>query len=813
MVAVINSIGMSADKETTILSRRKTMNSSTYKTIVWVSISAIFLAAVAFSSPGAAYAHSTSLFDAISKPTPPDQPLDNAKATEFISLLAGETENNLDDFWDAAKVDQANEAIAADFAKRGEMTNQTPQQFLDVFLEDVKKAVTDSDLLNNISMSLGRLLTSSDEGSNPPDNIPAPAPHVTPSTGKLNEEGVAALKQKLEAALKGVVEDEETQNGIFEVWNTRMAQMVGKTSSEMVDQFLKDAGIAVTESEQMDQLRASFTVAINEGEPIGEPQPAPAPVQSAQPVATPEEKQKPASTPEAEPAPSAAASPDKEPTPAPGPSVAPEPKPAPPVRVGTNPSLRRYIQGLKYDPRKLLAVSGDGGTLLTDEPKAEPTKTRKKGDKTIIRCLTTERSLKKNFDEVAILQPTKGVIYPGALIYADKSLTDGKPRPLTGLPRNPIDLRLDLPGLRKEGSFTIADPTNGKVESALNEALDFWNNSTSFKDGYINPSRSSFDSTQAFSSEQLALSLGFNAKWASGDASAQFKYASSAEKNVIVAVYKQVFYSVTFDAPNLPEQFFDSSVTPEEAKEVFAASPDMATDQLLVPSYVSSVDYGRIIMFRMETDKSTKSVDAQAAFKYVGGSFSVSAEAKAAYDNIIKNSSITVVLMGGSAEVSSQLNAAKNVEDLQAIIRGKNAVYSKNNPGVPIAYTVKFLKDNDIAKMGATTDYRTEECQVLNNRYVKILHNGAYFGEFRVTWDNEDGTTGMWESTQALAGEKFTIDIPADATNVKLVLKSWAGLVGERREAFNKVLTPEEQNKCYRVFGGSLGPGWDNNCD
>jgi thiol-activated cytolysin len=341
--------------------------------------------------------------------------------------------------------------------------------------------------------------------------------------------------------------------------------------------------------------------------------------------------------------------------------------------------------------------------LLTDEPKGEPTKTKKKGDKTIIRCLTTERSLKKNFEEVAILQPTKGVIYPGALIFADKELTDGKPRPLTGLPRAPIDLRLDLPGLRKEGSFTIADPTNGKVESAVNEALDFWNNSTSFKDGYVNPSRSSYASTVAYSSEQLALSLGFNAKWASGDASAQFKFASSAEKNVIVAVYKQVFYSVTFDAPNLPEQFFDQTVTPDEAKEVFAASAAMPTDQLQVPAYISSVDYGRIIMFRMETDKSTKSVDAQAAFNYAAGAVTVGGEAKAAYDNIIKNSSITVVLMGGSAEVSSQVNAAKRVEDLEAIIRGKNAVYSKNNPGVPIAYTVKFLKDNTIAKMGATT--------------------------------------------------------------------------------------------------------------
>ena len=627
--------------------------------------------------------------------------------------------------------------------------------------------------------------------------IPAPTPEDKPLTAEAAVEFVTSLDDQAENIMDDSLDLDgvtKAKANIAEAFGKR-GSMEGKTPRQIITAYLEDALGSTGDADMVNKMKAAFELLLDKEEGGGTTATTEPPAKTvATPevvklAATPEEEAKPAATPAA------------------------DPKPAPPVRAGANAPLRQYIRSLTYDPRKLLAVAADGGTILTDEPKGEPVKTKKKGDKTIIRCLTTDRSLKKNFDEVAILQPTKGVIYPGALIFADKELTDGKPRPLTGLPRAPIDLRLDLPGLRKEGSFTIADPTNGKVEGAVNEALDFWNNSTSFKDGYVNPSRSSYTSTVAYSSEQLALSLGFNVKWASGDASAQFKYASSSEKNVIVAVYKQVFYSVTFDAPNLPEQFFDSSVTPDEAKEVFAASADMPTDKLLVPSYVSSVDYGRIIMFRMETDKSTKSVDAQAAFNYAAGAVTVGADVKAKYDNIIKNSSITVVLMGGSAEVSSQVNAAKRVEDLEAIIKGKNAVYSKNNPGVPIAYTVKFLKDNSIAKMGATTDYRTEECTVLNNRYVKILHNGAYIAEFRVTWDNEDGAPGMWESTGAGAGEKFTIDIPADATNVKLVMKSWAGLIGERREAFNKVLTPEEQNKCYRATGGSLGPGWDNNCD
>ena len=57
---------------------------------------------------------------------------------------------------------------------------------------------------------------------------------------------------------------------------------------------------------------------------------------------------------------------------------------------------------------------------------------------------------------------------------------------------------------------------------------------------------------QAFSSQQVSLELGFSAKWASGNASAQLNTSSSTEHSVVVAYYKQVFYTVTMNTPGLP---------------------------------------------------------------------------------------------------------------------------------------------------------------------------------------------------------------------------------------------------------------------
>ncbi|MBK7708497.1 MAG: thiol-activated cytolysin family protein [Acidobacteria bacterium] len=596
----------------------------------------------------------------------------------------------------------------------------------------------------------------------------------------LNAADAAAFVQQLIDETENVLDDSQDLDGVEDLKgkiSTAFKQrgaMTGKTKKQIVDLFMADVKAAIEDEAVQGTISEALTAAMNaDGESTGTTEPT-EPTEPTTPTKT------------------------TEPT-----------KPTTPDRPNTNASLRQYIRSLQYDARKLLAVQGDGGTLIVDKEKGKKNE-RKPGNAKIIRCVRTERSLSKNFEDVAILQPTQGVIYPGALVYADQELVDGKPRPLTGLPRAPIDLRLDLPGLQDEGSFVIANPTDGKVQSAVNKALNFWNNSTSFKDGYINPSRSNYNSTIAYSSEQLAMSLGFNVKWASGDASAQFKYSSSSEKNVVVAVYRQVFYTVTFDAPNLPEQFFDSSVTAEEAKDAFNSENPSA------PAYVSSVNYGRIIMLRMETDKSTSAMEAQAAFNYAAGVVTVGATAEANYNKIISNSSITVVTMGGNAEVASEAVSARGAADLQRIIKGKNAVYSKNNPGVPIAYTVKFLKDNTVAKMGSTTDFVTEDCKELDNLWVKINHSGAYIAHFYANWDQPDPNNPEQmipmsrKEEGKTSGYQIKFDFPGDAENIRLKLENDTGLVWQpRREILNRILTPKELNSCFTVHGTTLGSGVD----
>jgi thiol-activated cytolysin len=88
--------------------------------------------------------------------------------------------------------------------------------------------------------------------------------------------------------------------------------------------------------------------------------------------------------------------------------------------------IDRYIRALQYDPRQLLSVLPDGSTSAV--PVGPETRDRQAGGGAVIICTKRQHSLGKNLDEVVILNPAAGAIFPGALVRADESLAEGTPR-------------------------------------------------------------------------------------------------------------------------------------------------------------------------------------------------------------------------------------------------------------------------------------------------------------------------------------------------------------------------------------------------
>ena len=404
-----------------------------------------------------------------------------------------------------------------------------------------------------------------------------------------------------------------------------------------------------------------------------------------------------------------------------GPGVGPE----------TNPdatSIGDYLAGLTYDADALLNVQPSDAART---PVDTTTTTEQDGNVERV-CTRTSYNLENNFEEIAILRPTADVIWPGSLVEANQSLLDGLPEPAR-FDRSPVKIRVDLPGIGANGTKTIERPDEANVQTAIDEALEWWN-ANAYEEGYVNASSSSNRITTSYSSTQASMDVGLNVAWATGDVQSQFNYETSAERRVVMSTYKQAFYTVTFvqESGAQPEDVFGPDVTLGDVQAAF--------DSNTPPAYVASVTYGRIIMFRMETSSSYTSAEVEAAFRYAAGS-QVDGDMEARYEEILERSTVEVITLGGDAEAASEAVTARSAGDLEPIITGENAVYSRGNPGVPISYAVKYLKDDQLAKLGYTTEYTATECssvQTANTITVNLK-------EFFVRSDCDGGLNGDGE--------------------------------------------------------------------
>jgi thiol-activated cytolysin len=402
---------------------------------------------------------------------------------------------------------------------------------------------------------------------------------------------------------------------------------------------------------------------------------------------------------------------------------------ATPEPTSEQPAIQTYLQSLDYDPSGLLEVQDTAGQDLQRTAQGSETGETQEGNFTRT-CTRTNYSLKQNFEDVAILRPTAGVIWPGALVQGNASLLDGLPEPIS-LQRGPVTFRVDLPGIGAAGIQTVENPTNSSVQAAIDDSLAWWNDNA-YQEGYVNAANSSYRLASSYSSQQLALDVGLNVAWAVGDVSAQFGYSTSETKRVVMSVYKQAFYTVSLDTPESPDSVLADTATLAQVQSAISpASP---------PAYVASVVYGRIIMLRLETSETATAAEVETAFRYAS-TVEASGSLDARSEQILRNSSIEVITLGGNAAVASRAvttgDPDATIAEIQSIIQGENAVYSKSNPGVPIAYTVRYLKDNSLAKMGYTTDYTATECLAVQTRSTIVVTLDRFY-----VWRDCDGIEG-----------------------------------------------------------------------
>ncbi|HEX2687453.1 MAG TPA: thiol-activated cytolysin family protein [Kofleriaceae bacterium] len=351
-----------------------------------------------------------------------------------------------------------------------------------------------------------------------------------------------------------------------------------------------------------------------------------------------------------------------------------------------------YIASLPYLPVEATAVAE--GT--PSAPVAE-------GDYS---CTTQNLKETRQYDRVVAYAANSDSMYPGAIIGADSVMTGLFTQVV--LPRASETISVSLENLGGTKQAAVTSPSLSSYRDALSGILDAEITGST-------PANLYSEIEEVHSENQLNMALGVQASWGLGVASlkASFDWSNHNVRSRYVVRYTQAYYTVDLDAPASPSALF--------APDVTLADVQGKLDAQRPPVYVSSVTYGRLVLFTFESQYSAEEMSAALDFAYSGG-VDVKGDVSVTYKDIISQSKITAFILGGDAGTAVQ--TIDSYDALKNFIKsGGN--YSRQSPGAPIAYKLAYLKDNSPARMSFTTDYQVKDCVRVSQRVRVTLQSIA----------------------------------------------------------------------------------------
>ncbi|AEB75322.1 alveolysin [Clostridium botulinum] len=456
--------------------------------------------------------------------------------------------------------------------------------------------------------------------------------------------------------------------------------------------------------------------------------------------------------------------------------------------------IDKKVYGLSYDSRKILSFNGENLENFV------PAEGFQNSDKYIV-VKREKKSISDSTADISVIDSMNDRTYPGAIQLANRNLVENKPD-IISCKRKPITISVDLPGMGEDGRKVVESPTYSTVKSEINSLLDTWN--TKYASKYTIPTRVSYSDAMVYSKSQLSTMFGCNFKALNKALNIDFDSIYKGQKKVMLLAYKQIFYTVSVDAPNRPSDLFDDSVT---AKELVLKGMNNNNP----PAYVSNVQYGRTIYVKLET--TSKSVNVKAAFKALIENQDISNNSE--YKDILNQSSFTATVLGGGAQEHNKV-ITKNFDEIRDVIKN-NAVYSPKNPGYPIAYTTTFLKNNGVATINSKTDYVETTATEYTNSKLVIDHSGAYVAQFDIKWDevsyDKNGkeviTHKAWDGNYKDRTAHFNTEIylKGNARNISVKVRECTGLAWEWwRNIIDEKDVPLAKKRTIYIWGTTLYP-------
>jgi Thiol-activated cytolysin len=360
-------------------------------------------------------------------------------------------------------------------------------------------------------------------------------------------------------------------------------------------------------------------------------------------------------------------------------------------------------------------------------------------------CSTQNLRETRQYDRIVAYAANSDSLWPGSLVSGD-SLYSGLFTQIV-MPRRPATISVSLENLAGTKKAIIAEPTLSNYREAVSEILTKTITGATAANIYS-------EIEEVHTEKQLGLALGVDVGWALGTASLKstFDFTKRDTRSRFVVRFTQGYYTVDLDAPESPSAMLAPNVSLDDVKaKMNESSP---------PLYVSSITYGRMVVFTFESTYSSDEMAAALEFAYSGG-VDVSGNVSVTYKDIISNSKITAFILGGSGGDATQ--TIDSYEALIAFIKN-GGDYSAASPGAPIAYKLSYLADNSPARLSFTTDYDIKECSRVSQKVRVTLKS--------ITVESAGGDAGddleLYGSIQAIGTNTQTLFNKTSSTYVTI---------------------------------------------
>ncbi|WP_170110643.1 thiol-activated cytolysin family protein [Flavilitoribacter nigricans] len=318
------------------------------------------------------------------------------------------------------------------------------------------------------------------------------------------------------------------------------------------------------------------------------------------------------------------------------------------------------------------------------------------GDKGELRCHKTSYNARQiqELSNMIATDGTTGIIFPGAIIQGG-AFEAGNFTPVT-IPKAGGPLTLN--GLSGGEEITVIadvydyDEVSQKINGMLNNVS---------KEVNATVANFSYVLEEAYSKEEFQFNLGFDARYGLTQVTGEFSLDKEIEGSRVMLKFDQVFYTISINDPETQYSLFADG---ENARD-----PEHQMGEGNPPLYVKSASYGRQIYFIVESKYGTEEVKASldAAYKGLGGSVEVSAGLTAS--KILDESSITYIVRGGGSAIA--LEEAPGFNAVQRVIR-EGASWSLSNPGILLAYELRYLATRQPARIAMVTDFVRKTCRL-----------------------------------------------------------------------------------------------------